>query len=508
MEQLNPAAMDGAADALRLRSVSKSFGELAVLQSVDFDVRWGEVHALLGENGAGKSTLMNILAGIYSFDDGEIDVNGERMDIRSPAHAMRHGIGMVHQHFKLVSAFTARENLHLAASSLNMTHTAVDADIEKVLSQTGLGVPLDVAVGTLSVAERQRIEILKTLILGARILILDEPTAVLTDQEAGALLDLMRDLAGSGRAIVFITHKLREVMQVADRVSTLRQGQMVMAGHTVADVTPQDLSIAMIGVEQTAASARPAWTKTPAILEIDGLNVEVDGVLAVDAVCLTIHAGEIVGLAGVGGNGQRELAEAVLGTISAAGRIDFIGQSLGGVSVADRRALGMRYIPADRTMDALSSNTTVAENIAATQVRTGALGRRIISQRRIAEYARGLIERFGIAGVTAGGRGPIRLLSGGNAQKCVLARELDADAKLIIAHSPTRGLDVAACRYVHDTLIEATKRGVGILLISEDLEEILTLSDHIHVISRGALSTTPNAKPAREDIGTLMLGHA
>ncbi|MEL6919462.1 MAG: ATP-binding cassette domain-containing protein, partial [Pseudomonadota bacterium] len=244
MDHRDPAALTGSADALRLRGVSKYFDGKPVIQNVEFDLPWGEVHALLGENGAGKSTLMNVLAGIYSADRGAIDVNGTPVEIRSPAQAMRHGIGMVHQHFKLVPAFTARENLHLAASSLDMTPHSVDAKINDVLAQTGLAVALDAAVGTLSVAERQRIEILKSLILGARILILDEPTAVLTDQEANTLLDLMRDLARSGCAVVFITHKLREVTQVADRVSTLRKGEMVMAGHAVADVTPRALSLA------------------------------------------------------------------------------------------------------------------------------------------------------------------------------------------------------------------------------------------------------------------------
>ncbi|MEM6663119.1 MAG: ABC transporter ATP-binding protein [Pseudomonadota bacterium] len=502
------AAPDGAAFALEVTGVSKSFGEARVLDSVDFDLRWGEVHALLGENGAGKSTLMNILTGIYAADAGQIHLNGAPVPVRSPADAMALGIGMVHQHFKLILPFTVRENLRLAAGSTGDDWTAIDAKISEVLEKTGLDVSLDVPVGTLSVAERQRTEILKVLLLGARILILDEPTAVLTDHEAERLLALMRDLVGSGHAVVFITHKLREVMAVGDRVSTLRKGRMVLRGKAVADVTSADLSIAMIGAEQAAVDARPARPLTQPILEIENLSVLSGRIKAVKDANLTIHAGEILGLAGVGGNGQRELAEAVMGLTPATGRIRLHGDPIEQATVAERRALGLRYIPADRASDALSPDNSVADNLAVTAVRTGKLGQRLVAPRRILSHARKLIAVFDIAGVTAGGRRPIRLLSGGNAQKSVLARELDTESRLIIAHSPTRGLDVAACRYVHDQLIEATDRGCGVLLISEDLEEILALSDHIHVISRGSLSTTPDARPAREDIGELMLGHA
>lgn len=496
--------------ALQVRGITKSFGDARVLDDVDFDLRWGEVHALLGENGAGKSTLMNILTGIYAADAGQIEIDGAIAAIRSPSDAMALGIGMVHQHFKLVLPFTARENLRLAAGSTTDGHdwAAIDARIQAVLERTGLEVSLDVPVSTLSVAERQRIEILKVLILGARILILDEPTAVLTDQEAEKLLGQMRDLVAADHAIVFITHKLREVMAAGDRVSTLRQGRLVMQGQTVAKVTSSELSVAMIGTQQVAAEARRAAQLTTLMLDIERVCVESSGVRVVNNASLRIHAGEILGLAGVGGNGQRELAEALMGLCPSTGRITLHGASAEGTSVAKRRDLGMRYIPADRSGDALSPNSSVADNLSATAVRAGALGQAFVTPGGVLRHAKGLIDAFGIAGARSGGRRPIRLLSGGNAQKCVLARELDKEARLIIAHSPTRGLDVAACRYVHDRLIEATERGAAVLLISEDLEEILALSDHIHVISRGALTTTPDAKPRREDIGALMLGHA
>ena len=506
-----PPAPDrtGAAAALRIYGASKSFGDHLVLDGVDFDLAAGEVHALLGENGAGKSTLMNILSGIYTADAGRIEIDGGSVTITGPGAAAALGIGMVHQHFKLVQPFTGRENLHLAASGLPVapSRVEVDARISALVAQSGLTVPLDRRVADLSVADQQRIEILKALLLGARILVLDEPTAVLTDAEADRLLHLVRDLAGQGHSIIFITHKLREVMAAGDRVSVLRRGRMVLSGRPVSDVTRNDLSRAMIGDQTIAARARAPSTCGASLLTVTDLTVAGSGGSHVTNAGLTVKAGEIHGLAGVGGNGQRELAEAILGLVPARGQITLGAEDLTDRSVADRRALGLRYVPADRSADALAPNLSLAENLAATAVRTGGCGE-WVAPRRIRGHGARLIDAFGIAGATAGGRRPVRLLSGGNAQKVVLARELDDDARLIIAHSPTRGLDVAACAYVHDRLIEATARGAGVLLISEDLEEVLALSDRISVISRGRISTTADGRPSRAEIGDLMLGHA
>ncbi len=504
-------ASTGAGFALRIAGVSKTFGEARVLDAVDFELRKGEIHALLGENGAGKSTLMNVLAGIYSAEQGSIEVGGAPANISSPTASIALGIGMVHQHYRLVMPFTGRENLRLAAGAVqSLTDwSAVDRRIDEVLGRIALSIPLDVPVSALSVADRQRIEILKTLVLGARILVLDEPTAVLTDAESGSLLTLMRELAKSDHSVIFITHKLREVMAASDRVSTLRHGRMVMEGRAVADVTRDELSTAMIGDQDLNAPPRAESSLSVPLLQVSGVDVGGTASLAVRGAELTVHEGEILGLAGVGGNGQRELAEAVLGLRPvSAGTITLEGAEVSGSTVASRREKGMRYVPSDRAADALAPNASLADNLAATAVRTGELGRRFISPQKIRKFAAKLIEAFGIAGAIDGGRRPVRLLSGGNGQKVVLARELDGQAKLIIAHSPTRGLDVAACRYVHDKLIEATKRGAGVLLISEDLEEILALSDHIHVVSRGMITTSNDGKPGREDIGALMLGHA
>ncbi len=494
-----------------MTGASKSFGDHLVLDGVDFDLSAGEVHALLGENGAGKSTLMNILSGLYAADAGKIDIDGSPVAVSGPAAAVALGIGMVHQHFKLVQPFTGRENLHLAASGLPVVppRARIDAQIADLVGRSGLQVPLDVPVASLSVAEQQRIEILKALLLGARILVLDEPTAVLTDAEADRLLALVRDLAARGHAIIFITHKLREVMTAGDRVSVLRRGRMVLTGRPVEEVTRDDLSRAMIGDKDVSPRKRVAARPGPVLLEVAGLSLQDGGATYVTQADLTVRTGEIHGLAGVGGNGQRELAEAILGLRpAAAGHVALAGQDLDGTGVAARRARGLRYIPADRSADALAPNVSLGENLCATSVRTGALGRGIVWPGRVRAQAATLIEAFGIAGATAGGRRPVRRLSGGNAQKVVLARELDGAARLILAHSPTRGLDVAACAYVHDRLVQAAARGAGVLLISEDLEEVLALSDRISVISRGRIATTPDGRPDRGQIGDLMLGHA
>jgi simple sugar transport system ATP-binding protein len=496
--------------ALEARGLTKRFGDATVLDAVDFSLAEGEIHALLGENGAGKSTLMNILTGLYAAEAGRIELGGARVAIRSPAAALGLGIGMVHQHFRLAAPFTGRENVRLAAGAVPALRGRGRADtaLAQTLARTGLDVPLDRPVGTLAVADQQRIEILKALTLGARILILDEPTAVLTDQEAERLLALIGRLAASGTAIVLITHKLREVMAAGHRVSVMRRGQMVLAGARVEEVTPEALSEAMIGPAGPPPE-RARRAPGPVMLQLRSVTVDGPGSDRVDEAELTLRNRQIVGIAGVGGNGQQALAEAIVGLRPVrAGAIRLAETQLAGRDVAARRALGVRYVPSDRAAFALAPNASVNDNIAAAAVRQGRLGRYVLSPARIRAHARALTEAFTIAGVTGGGNRPVRLLSGGNAQKVVLARELDAEARLIVVHSPTRGLDVAACRHVHGRLTEAAAGGAAVLLISEDLEEILALSDEIHVMSRGRLSTTPDRRPSRRDISDMMLGHA
>lgn len=494
--------------ALEMRAIRKTFGGIAVLEDVSFDLRRGEVHALLGENGAGKSTLMNILTGIYSADAGGIRLAGEAVAIRSPADALARGIGMVHQHFRLAKPFTARENVRLAAGALAelRSDAAVQQRIGEVLDRTGLEVRLEVPIEQLSVAEQQRVEVLKALSLGARILVLDEPTAVLTDAESDRLLQLVRDLADAGYAIIFITHKLREVTATGDRVSTLRRGRMVMSGRDVESVEIDELSRAMVGERDLRAPERQPRAIGEPLLQLTGFEVADAARVAVRDIDLKLCAGQIVGIAGVGGNGQQELAEAIVGLRPAsAGQMHLGGRDVTQATVRERRLGGARFVPSDRAAQALAPNLSLNENLTAAEVRGGRLGSFLLSAGAIARRARKMIDGYEIDGR---GSAPIRLLSGGNAQKAILARELDDHAKVIIAHSPTRGLDVAACRYVHDRLIEAAERGSAILLISEDLEEIIALSDAIHVMSRGRLNTTAGGLPSRTEIGELMLGHA
>jgi len=491
-----------------MRAIGKSFGGTPVLSAVDFELRRGEVHALLGENGAGKSTLMNVLAGIYAADAGTLEIDGRAAAVRSPADALARGIGMVHQHFRLVPPFTLPENVLLGAAAADLrTEAAVAARLREIAGRTGLAVPLDLPMRALSVAERQRAEILKVLALGARLLVLDEPTAVLTDEEAERLLALVRDLAEAGYGVVLITHKLREVMRAADRVSVLRRGRVTLAGRPVAAIEQASLSEAMIGRRDLPPLPRPERAESGDRLGLAGVGVAAGARTGVGDVSLTVPGGAIVGIAGVGGNGQQELAEAVVGLRPIlSGSLRLEGQDVARSGIWRRRRLGLRYIPSDRATWALAGGLTLAENLAVPAVRSGALGRVLVSGRRMLRAAEEAIEGYAVAGATP--LRPVRLLSGGNAQKVVLARELDPAARLIVAHSPTRGLDVSACRYVHDQLLQAAARGAGVLLISEDLEEILALADRIHVMSRGRLETTADARPNRRQIGELMLGHA
>lgn len=502
----------GHAALVAMSAVSKSFGGRAVLDRVDFDLRSGEVHALLGENGAGKSTLMNVLAGLYAADAGTIAVDGRSVEIANPGAAAALGIGMVHQHFRLVPTFTAAENLMLSADR-RLGLSSVGAAAERLIElgrRTGLDVDPNAVVERLSVAGRQRVEILKVLALGSRILILDEPTAVLTDEEAASMLKVVRDLAADGLAVVLITHKLREVLGAADRVSVMRLGRMAASGLAARDVDAASLARAMMGPDvATAATVKRPPFRTGHVEErliVSGLS-SAGGGTGITDVAFTLHAGEILGVAGVGGNGQGELVEILSGLRPVdAGFVALDGLDVTHATPAFRRERGFRIIPADRSESALAGDLTVAENLALTEARSGRFGRWLMSRATMAAAAAAAISNYAIAGAVP--RRPVRLLSGGNAQKVVLARELDGEARVIVAHSPTRGLDVGACRFVHEALAEAARRGAGILLVSEDIEEILALSHRVLVMTRGRIAGDCGADPAREVVGRLMLGHA
>ncbi|RBW49965.1 ABC transporter ATP-binding protein [Marinobacter sp. F3R11] len=494
---------------LHLRGLCKRFGECTVLENAGFELHSGEVHALLGENGAGKSTLMNLLTGVYVPDQGEIVLDGQPCSIRKPADAMAHGIGMVHQHYRLVERFSVAENLVLAADrapELQRLSVAAKA-LQETAEQLGLALDPYARVADLSVAERQRAEICKVLALGAHILILDEPTAVLTDTESESLLAAIQRMANAGKGVILITHKLREVVAHSDRVTILRQGRAVASNLATESLTQADIAQLMMG-DVAVSQRQPSNLQTngPDLLVATGLSASRnDGSTAISNIGIRLRRGEIVGVAGVGGHGQPQLCEALMGLLPIdSGSIQLDGFQISQCSVSQRRSYGLRYIPADRATNALALDLPVSDNLALTKVASGSKGRFWISRKGLFQDAQNTITEHRIAGASP--QGLTRLLSGGNAQKLVLARELDNDCVVAITHSPTRGLDVKSCGTVHTALRELTSRGGAVLLISEDLEEIMTLSDRILVMNTGCITGELPGTASASEIGALMIG--
>ncbi|MGF1623496.1 MAG: ABC transporter ATP-binding protein [Alphaproteobacteria bacterium] len=501
--------------AIAISDAWKAFDGRPALKGARLEVAHGEVHALLGENGAGKSTLMNLVCGLYAPDAGTIEIDGRPFADTGPRAAARRGIGMVHQHFKLIPRFTVAENVLVArgAAVAAKGRAEAAARIAQLAGELGFAVDPHARVRELSVAERQRVEILRLLLLDARILILDEPTAVLTDAEADAVLALLRRLAGEGRAVVLITHRLREVQSFADRVTVMRGGETVLAGAPCAECDRDRLADLMVGRSVHAASPRAVHIDARQV-RLDAVELSVerpDGGLALDRVSLTLSAGEILGVAGVGGNGQDALVEALYGLRPlAGGTLTLDGSRIETAGIAERRARGLRIIPADRNDFALIPAFRAYENLALTEVANGEFGFWVgLRGGRMMAQAQAAMEERAVTGGTA--RTPTRLLSGGNAQKLLLARELKAGgsgAGVLIAHSPTRGLDVAACQAVHQALFDLVSGGGACLLVSEDLDEVMALADRIAVMSRGRLlDAGPAGEIARARIGALMLGY-
>ncbi len=498
--------------ALELNGISKAFGETVALDEASLTVRRGEVHALLGENGAGKSTIMNVATGVYSADSGSIKVDGSPVNISNPADATRFGLGMVHQHFRLVPNFTVAENILLACcrrqEHIQTLRVAAD-EVVSMGSRVGLPVDPHMKINRLSVAEQQRAEILKVLLLGANIIILDEPTAVLTDQETGIFLKFVRSLAENGHAVILITHKLREVIGYCDRVTVMRRGKVVLAGADTNDLDADSLAQHMVGKQMVAVDA-PEGTRGDVAMRISELVVKnMSGGVGVDNLSLQLRRGEILGLAGVGGNGQQHLADCLMGLIAPErGTITLGDTDITGKSTFARRRAGLSAVPSDRYSTGLISDMSVAENFALSQVRNGKYGRSFkVARSVMARDAEEAINAYSIAGATPGRL--TRLLSGGNAQKLVLARELSGTVSVLLAHSPTRGLDVRACNFVHATIKKAVEAGAACLLISEDMDEVLTLSTRVAVISRGKIVVEFDRTEATlARIGRAMLGHA
>ena len=498
-----------ACPAVEMVTITKRFGDVLANDAISFRAWAGEVHALLGENGAGKSTLMSILAGLYRPDAGHILIDGKPVTLRSPRDAIRLGIGMVYQHFMLVDALTVAENVVLGAREhgLWLDTAKVSRQLRQLSEQYGLPVAPETPVWQLSLGERQRVEIVRLLCYGARVLIFDEPTAVLTPQESAQLLTTLRAMAAQGLCIIFISHKLREVLAVADRITVLRRGQVVgtVAAH---EADQRELARMMVGRDVVLPERRTPATPGPVLLTVSGLHVHDDrGRLAIPGLDLTVHAGEIVGIAGVAGNGQRELAEALAGVRRVArGSIRLGDRELAGRPPRDFIAAGISYVPEDRLGTGLVGGLPVWENavLRAYQRQPYAQGP-VLRRPMIRRFAEDLVQIYQI--VPSRVDVPVGMLSGGNQQKLLLGRELAQHPRLLIAMHPTRGVDIGAIEAIYQLLLEQRAAGVGILLISEDLDEILALSDRIGVMYEGRLvGMVPAETAEREQLGLLMAG--
>lgn len=501
--------MTDSANAIEMRNITKTFPGVLANDAVTFTARKGEVHALLGENGAGKSTLMNILSGLYRPDRGEILINGAPVEFHSPRDAIQAGVGMVHQHFMLVSSMTVAENIILGLRHVGfiLDTNEIERDVRRIGEEYGLPVDPTAKVWQLSVGEQQRVEIIKLLYRGAQILILDEPTAVLTPQETEGLFHTLREMTAAGKTIIFISHKLDEVLSIADRITVLRDGRWV-ATVDAAGMTKPDLASLMVGREVLFQLEKP-----PARLGEDRLILrEVEalddkGLPALRKLSLTVRSGEIVGIAGVAGNGQRELAEAICGLRpTTAGVVQVAANPVTNAPPIMMIEAGVAYVPEDRSATGSAPNLSVAENLALKSYRRPGIGGTLFMNRRVMqEQARRLIEQFNISTPTT--ETPARLLSGGNLQKVILAREIAQQPQVTIAAYPTRGLDVGATENVRNILLQERNEGAAIVLISEDLDEIFALSDRIAVLYEGAITGIVPIEAAKlEEIGLMMAG--
>ncbi|QAY58826.1 ABC transporter ATP-binding protein [Microbacterium protaetiae] len=494
---------------LELRGVTKRFGSLVANDHIDLELRSGEIHALLGENGAGKSTLMNVLYGLYQADEGEILLDGVTQHFSGPGDAIAAGIGMVHQHFMLIPVFTVAENLMLgheqtrALGALDIG--AARRRVSELADRFGFHLDPDARVGDLPVGVQQRVEIVKALAHDAKILIFDEPTAVLTPQETDEFMAIMRQLRDEGTAIVFITHKLREVREVADRITVVRLGKVV--GEASPTATNTELASMMVGraVELTVQKG-PSQPQAGGLQVRDLRVLAADGTVVVDGIDFDVHPGEVLAVAGVQGNGQTELAEAIVGLQErVTGSVTLGGEELVGRSVRDVLDAGVGFVPEDRQEDGLVGSFTVAENLILdrsgdAQFRTAGTIRRAA----LDAFAREKITEFDIR--TQGPASPAGSLSGGNQQKVVIARELSRELKLLLASQPTRGVDVGSIEFIHKRIIATRDASVPVLVVSTELDEVVALADRIAVMYRGGIVGIVPADTPRDVLGLMMAG--
>ena len=497
--------------ALEARGIAMSFPGVRANDDVEFDLRHGEVHALLGENGAAKSTLMNVIAGLYRPDSGEILVDGTAVSFGSPRDAIAAGIGMVHQHFTLVPSQTVTENVLLGLDEPRflLNPRKSEAEVAGLAARFGLGVDPRAKIWQLSVGEQQRVEILKLLYRGARILIMDEPTAVLAPHEADDLFATLRSMTAEGRSVVFISHKLGEVLAIADRVTVMRRGRVTAAGLPAAGATKADLARLMVGRAVLDVYPREPFAPGPVVLAVDGVSALNDrGLPALRDVSLQVRAGEIVGVAAVAGNGQSELAEVITGLRPCLGRITVGGDEVANRPAADILGHGVAHVPEDRTSVGSAPNLSLTDNLIMKRYRDAPVARGLfVDDDAARSFAGALRETYAIAAPTV--ETQARLLSGGNLQRAILAREMETQPGLLVAVQPTRGLDVGAIESVHRLLLELRSRGGAILLISEELDEILGLADRVDVMYEGRIVASMPADEAEIGrIGLLMTGGA
>ena len=498
---------------LELKGITKRFGTLVANDAIDLVVESGQIHSLLGENGAGKSTLMNVFYGLYKADEGQILLDGKPAEFAGPGDAMAAGIGMVHQHFMLIPVFTVAENVALGHEPTKrggvLDLDAARALVRKISDRFGFDVDPDAIVEDLPVGVQQRVEIIKSLARDAKVLVLDEPTAVLTPQETDELMEIMRGLAKSGTSIVFITHKLREVKAVADKITVIRQGKVV--GEAKPSTETAELASMMVGRDVGLTVDKKIAEPGKVVLNVSDLSVLDDrDQRAVDRVSFEVRAGEILAIAGVQGNGQTELAEAILGLRpihSNEGDISISGSSVRGKTVRSILEKGVGYVPEDRKKNGLISEFSIAENLmlngSFTKPYANGFGIAFATRARLAEER---VKEFDVR--TPSALTPAGKLSGGNQQKVVLARELSREVDLLIVSQPTRGVDVGSIEFIHERLVEERNAGKAVLLISTELDEVLALADRIAVMYRGRIVGIVDNKTDRAKLGQMMAGVA